>query len=162
MEHRQDDEPSLNARNRNHDQTHQRERTSLSRNRDPRSMAIAPHYSEANSNATGSSTVLKSNADYIVNSYNSGMKFKGELDEEFNEAVQKFETTSLMFELNDFEMARAFTAILEGSAFNCYLKTFHKTSPMYQEQFDAFRVKYVSKEGQQPAYSSVIAKVVTM
>ena len=112
------------------------------------STVTSPQDNRTFSNATGS-TVLKSNVDSVVKSYNSRKKFRGDFDEDFNEAIQQFETVSLMFELNEVEKAKAFPAILEGSAFNHYSRTFLKTTPTYQDQVDVFRLKYISEERQQ-------------
>lgn len=138
------------ARFTRNNQHRQPDRTCPTLNNGNTSMVTVPRNNNQEfSNVTGSSTVMKSNVDSVVKSYNSRRKFKGDFDEDFNEALQQFETISLMFDLNDVEMARAFPTILEGSAFNHYSRTFHKTSPTYEQQIDAFRLKYVSEEKQQ-------------
>lgn len=101
------------------------------------------------SNRIGSSTSSKSNVDSVMKSYNSRKKSNGKFDEDLNGAIEQFETISAMFELTDIEMARAFPAILDGSAFTHYPRTFHKRNPTYQEQIDEFRMKYIGDEQQQ-------------
>ena len=103
-----------------------------------------PTNDSVNSEAPGH--IHKNRIDAMMKAYSNRTKFSGSFNEDFNEALEQYETLSSLCELSETDMAKAFPIMLTGAAFSLYTRQFSRKSLSFAELVDAFKGWYTSEE----------------
>ena len=88
----------------------------------------------------------KNGVEALMRAYTSRSKFSGSFTEDFDGAIEEFETLSIVCNLTEEDMAIGFPIMLMGPAFSHFSRNYSKKSMTYSELKDAFRAWYTSEE----------------
>ena len=81
-----------------------------------------------------------------MKAYSNRTKFSGSFNEDFNGALEQYETLSSLCELSETDMAKAFPIMLTGASFSLYTRQFSRKSLTFAELVDTFKGWYTSEE----------------
>jgi len=88
----------------------------------------------------------KNGIESLMKAYTSRSKFSGSFTEDFDGAIEQYETLAALCDLTDGEMSKGFPIMLTGSAFSHYTRAYAKQNLPYSDLVDAFRSWYTSEE----------------
>ena len=88
----------------------------------------------------------KRGIDSLMKAYVSHPKFSGSFIEDFDGAIEEFETLARLCEVSEEDMSKGFPIMLKGAAFSHYSRNFARRNLTYSELIDAFRSWYTSEE----------------
>ena len=148
--------PSLNDSSRDHAGTDDRNHRDLVRNngaipnplrhRPANDKSALSKRDSAYDHSSSDGYIRKGRIDGLMKAYTSRAKFSGSFNEDFDGALEQYETLSSLCELSEADMARAFPVMLTGAAFSLYTRQFSRKSLTFAELADAFRGWYTSDE----------------
>ena len=82
----------------------------------------------------------------LMKAYQSQTKYSGSFVEDFEGAIEQFNTICVMLELSEEDKAKGFPIMLTGAAFSRYSRQYARKELTYKELIDAFRTWYTSEE----------------
>ena len=82
----------------------------------------------------------------LIKAYQSQNKYSGSFVEDFEGAIEQFNTLCGILELSEEDKAKGFPIMLRGAAFAHYSRQYAKKNMTYKELVDNFRAWYTSEE----------------
>lgn len=84
--------------------------------------------------------------DSLMKAYAHRTKFAGSFTDDFDGAIEQYETLAALCDLSEEDMSKGFPIMLTGSAFSHYTRNYAKKFLRYPELVDEFRAWYTSEE----------------
>ena len=126
---------------------HQNQDAELNDNKsEPAFIASAKAPVTSSHTSSGSSSARRAPLETLMKAYSHQMKYSGSFVEDFEGAVEQFNTYCQLFEFSEEEKAKGFQIMLTGAAFAHYSRQFSKKEMSYTQLVNAFRSWYTSEE----------------